>query len=551
VQILPIVERELRVAARQPKTWWRRLLTTAAALVVFSFFYLIFSQIGIPGIVGSQTFNALTIFGMLCSLLAGPLATADCLSRERREGTLGLLFLTQLRSPDVVLGKTAAASLDLVFGLVALIPVVALSMMLGGADVGQVVLAALTLFNIMFLSLATGLLASSVMSSGRVALTCTVLVLFGLTVCVPALGDALGLRFNNRGDTWFYVVCPSYAVHWCLRGVSGRQLLKTWEYWLNMGGMLVLAWTFLALACLRTAQGWQDLPVSAWALRWNERLARWSKGSPGLRRRWRQAMLEHNPIAWLEGRDRIGESTLWLLILGCMVLCSGGHLLVPQWPNQDFTILWPLWTHYILCTLIAIHAPRRLADDKQSGALELLLCTPLPPAEIVRGSMLSLRRRYGRTLLGMLVLDVFLVYAYLTGHGGWGTFWGNRGEMVWLSLCGLTVFPCQAWCLARVGLSQGLVQGNSSRATFLGAWKLGVLPWVLFALFLAGCSFTMKYLTGSSNIDDAVGYSGWILIHLAVCGACLARAQWRLRWHFRLLAAPRVPQPWWKRFWAY
>ncbi len=39
-----------------------------------------------------------------------------------------------------------------------------------------------------------------------------------------------------------------------------------------------------------------------------------------------------------------------------------------------------------VCLCLVIDAPRRLADDKQSGALELLLCTSLAAEEIVRGN---------------------------------------------------------------------------------------------------------------------------------------------------------------------
>src|SRR5215468_1333048 len=79
-----------------------------------------------------------------------------------------------------------------------------------------------------------------------------------------------------------------------------------------------------------------------------------------------------------------------------------GGLQAPAWPDEDVAIGWAIWAHYILCLWIAIQAPRRLADDKQSGALELLLCTPLTPREIVRGSMGILRRQFGRGLAGLL-----------------------------------------------------------------------------------------------------------------------------------------------------
>ena len=47
-------------------------------------------------------FSLLTGIEFTFALLTGPFLTADCLSRERREGTLGFLFLTDLGGFDVV-----------------------------------------------------------------------------------------------------------------------------------------------------------------------------------------------------------------------------------------------------------------------------------------------------------------------------------------------------------------------------------------------------------------------------------------------------------------
>ena len=54
-------------------------------------------------------FGVLTGTAVLYCLLSGVRSTADCLSVEKREGTLGLLFLTDLKGYDVVLGKLATA----------------------------------------------------------------------------------------------------------------------------------------------------------------------------------------------------------------------------------------------------------------------------------------------------------------------------------------------------------------------------------------------------------------------------------------------------------
>src|SRR5437763_1392894 len=60
---------------------------------------------------GGLLFGSLhfTLFWAIWVLV--PLLTADCISRERREGTLGLLFLTRLRATDIVFAKTLAQAL--------------------------------------------------------------------------------------------------------------------------------------------------------------------------------------------------------------------------------------------------------------------------------------------------------------------------------------------------------------------------------------------------------------------------------------------------------
>jgi ABC-type transport system involved in cytochrome c biogenesis permease component len=120
---LPIVDRELRVAARRPGTWWWRLLVALIGIVVVET-SLSNRYMGSPrGLSpGPQLFQALSALALVYALLAGLVYTADCISEERREGTLGLLFLTPLRGMDVVLGKLVATSLPGVYAMAAILP---------------------------------------------------------------------------------------------------------------------------------------------------------------------------------------------------------------------------------------------------------------------------------------------------------------------------------------------------------------------------------------------------------------------------------------------
>ena len=140
---LPIVDRELRVAGRQRVTHRVRLVAALLALVIW---FLL-------SVVGNQTstqraqaiFGTISILSLGFAMLAGAFLTADCLSEERREGTLGLLFLTDLKGHDVVLGKLVSTSLNSIYGLLAVVPMMGIPLLMGGITVGEFARTALVL----------------------------------------------------------------------------------------------------------------------------------------------------------------------------------------------------------------------------------------------------------------------------------------------------------------------------------------------------------------------------------------------------------------------
>src|SRR5438046_70390 len=120
--VLPIAERELRVSARRRATYWVR--TGLAGVAVFAGFCIFVFSIGLPAdFAGRRVFEFLAGLLFLYCLSHGRRSTADCLSQEKREGTLGLLFLTSLKGYDVVLGKVAATSFRGLYVVMAILPV--------------------------------------------------------------------------------------------------------------------------------------------------------------------------------------------------------------------------------------------------------------------------------------------------------------------------------------------------------------------------------------------------------------------------------------------
>ena len=109
----------------------------ALVTVVIGGAFLILAEAGIFGLgpngVGRGMFGTLTWICLAAALATGLFLTSDCVSEEKRDGTLGLLFLTDLRGYDVVSGKLLASSLRGFYALLAVLPVLGLPLLLEGS----------------------------------------------------------------------------------------------------------------------------------------------------------------------------------------------------------------------------------------------------------------------------------------------------------------------------------------------------------------------------------------------------------------------------------
>ena len=129
--IWPVVHRELRAGARRPLNHWMRVGGALGGVIIF---VIAVRNTPITS-VGGQIFVGIHQLLILMILCIVPAITADCISRERREGTLGLLFMTPLRSWEIVIGKVVAQVLTAVNTIwLAVIPMLAVPFVLGGVS---------------------------------------------------------------------------------------------------------------------------------------------------------------------------------------------------------------------------------------------------------------------------------------------------------------------------------------------------------------------------------------------------------------------------------
>ena len=121
MSLLPVIVRELRAQARQPQTYLLRLVGGIAlgCAIAFALWTLGTERDWLAAnpwfrsptpnpfqTFGTALFGKMNLFIFATIWLFVPLAAADAISRERREGTLPLLYLTELRALGIVVGKT-------------------------------------------------------------------------------------------------------------------------------------------------------------------------------------------------------------------------------------------------------------------------------------------------------------------------------------------------------------------------------------------------------------------------------------------------------------
>ncbi len=399
---LPIVDRELRVAARRKSTYRIRAWTAVIAFVVGLCAALpVLIGLGF-GSAGKSLYTTLTGFAFGLCLLAGVLLTADCLSEEKREGTLGLLFLTDLRGYDVVLGKFLAVSLNAFYGLLAILPITGLCLLLGGLTGSEFSRMTLALVNALFFSLAAGICVSAFgRDSQRVMGTTLGLVIFFAGILPALAGVAANVRFFAAWSwiEWVSPYCP-FA-----QALEPAYLGQPEKYWGALAASQFLGWSLLTLASTALPHRWLGQDATGGAGRLLRRWARRSGGGIAARAKARETLLPANPVLWLVNNELDFQRIAWLI-----VWAWGGTVLLTTMfaPGEEGTFMLSMYGvrpfGFLLKWLLALQACRFFAEARRSGALEMLLCTPLTSRDIIRGQVLALRRNFQWPVIALLLL---------------------------------------------------------------------------------------------------------------------------------------------------
>jgi ABC-type Na+ efflux pump permease subunit len=467
-RVWPVVQRELRATARWRGSRWLRVGGALGGVIVFC---SVSADVPFAEL-GTELFASvhLLLLFLICAIV--PALTADCIARERREGTLGLLFLTPLTASGVVVGKILAQVLRALTVWLAVVPVLAIAFLFGGitwADMAGFLVIELCAG---LLCLAAGVLASSLTESRPIAF----ILAFLLTAAFVSGSNRYmhwNIRRYARPVMWpgyrgrpssrivFMTGFPPATPVMQYQIATGRTVKRVTPGGRPLASRLpspgILAEDFafasiVLLVAIRIAgfcveRSWQDKIPSRRRQNWVRRCS-----TPLFRcwfaRRMRRT-LEWNPMAWLQQYSWRARLSKWgLCLLFVLMECA---IIDPAGPDALAGMVDALFL--VLAAAYTFAGVNSFLTDKRSGALELILVSPLSVKQIIFGRAWGLWKQFLPATLVLLASNI-LVHFMIPAGRYFGYYPGAAWNDSWFWLEDLEIaaiflmLPVFASCIA-------------------------------------------------------------------------------------------------------
>lgn len=537
MQFLPIVQRELLVASRKRATYLSRSLSAGILLAFFPSF-LNFQ----PSFAGPRLLQFLSVVVFLQCLLAGVRHTCDCLSEEKREGTLGLLFLTNLSGFDVVVGKMVAYSLPAIFNLVAAIPILAISVMIGGVTGTQIVSLSIAFLVITIFSLCLGAFISSRGLNERSVLVRTLVCLVTISLLPLAISDfTVRLsRFFSRLFINLQNLEPLTPLSWLAEAALALRNLSPLHFFneASRGFSSIFIYPLWTLVALSAA----FLAYSSWRIR--HRFGEPEKTEtrpvpPGRssrvyrRRRLALPRFRENPILWLALGGRSGRRTI--LFFCSFFLCFGILIRIGLENNwawvRPLVILGVYALHLLYKFLVTAETCRQLNQDKRSGVLELILTTPIRADQVVHAHIAATRSTWLPAGIALALMN----FIWMTEH----SFFREMGVLL---PCSIVLIAFDSYALAWRSVLNSLKGERYTRTVSKTFFRVMMPPMIVIMIVI---TFSMSAVARSETMQ--VIFTFWTTACVIYDLFLIFDARSRLA-HLRALAAgdvrtSRLPNP--------
>jgi hypothetical protein len=322
-----------------------------------------------------------------------------------------------------------------------------------------------------------GMFVSSISRSEKRAVNGTVLLTGFFVVLVPLLQRVVDMPFS-----------PTCAfLGWDDKSYSSQST----TYWTAVWSTLLISAMFIVLASLILPRAWQERPDTAQNAAWLSGGRRWTSRQKAARRR----LLNVNPVIWLATRAEQQTFLVWTLILSGSTVGLALWFIAGGIKMATFSILLLfLLMHLMLSMWVASEACAVFPAARDSGALELLLSTPLTMREIVDGHVIGMTRLFRGPLFALLVAEGILLVAYLTMGARQGIQARELGFALFAVGLFLTTSITDLFAVARYGMWVGLIEKRAGWAVTRTILLVLLVPVIVALPF--GCLWPLWPVVG-------------------------------------------------------
>jgi ABC-type Na+ efflux pump permease subunit len=493
------------VLVKSPGLYRTRIFNSLGLLFIGAGFAALYHYVGLRA--ATQLVPTVTFILLLVCLFAGVHLTADSISKEKREGTIGLLFLTNLTPFQIVIGKLIAHGLMGFYTILIVVPLLSLIMIVGGTRFSEVLSIGLVALNIMFFSASVGLWASAQHTERKKAAGTGTWMVVLFWWGIPII---LQLMRYFKFPEWSLQALSVFAVNGIFNSTfAGPRLTFLQSPWLSVAVNHLTAWAFIGWATYLLRTGWQDQPArSKYSLR--EQWRKLSLGNEAARLRLRQKLMDKNPFLWLASRDRLRSFSVWVFT----IIFSGFIVFMVAYGGAALNV----GMFMMVISLCSAHkfmasglAAQQLAVEQEQGTLEMLLSTPLKAETILNGQLrATLRQFQGPALLGLIMQLLAVVMIWYSDMFEELTVPITVGIAVYAAIYLLDIYAI-AW----MGMFGAVTVKDPKNAAGVAILRIIVLPGLIFGTVMALGSLGVWYWDLGFEPEPVMLLGFWFLLGIA------------------------------------
>jgi len=505
----PFIEREMRTAWRRQNPVNVRFWLAVGGFAV-SLFFMFFNP-GQLGTIGSEMHQLLFWAGIIL-IFQVPRTTAGMFAEDRRNGTLGLLFLCGIRPAELFTGKLLGAVLIAYTHLLGLFPFLAIAFLVGGVSIKLFVATLACLPALLFFAFAVCTLASVLTEDESAAQFMAYVLSAVICLATPAVFWVNGIFSDTQtmSRDWL-ALSPAFPAFVVGSGLGGGTSEQFWA-----GCAMTLIWSLLCLgiAGAVVVRVWRDRPKDAGYISWWAQAQSWWRGDQAWRRRLARRWLDSHPFTWIATRDRRQVNLAWLVIGTLLVLWAVACWCWPQrWPGPANFFLTCTALNLALHWLALFAAAKTIGTQRADGSLELLLSTPLKEADIVTDQLLALRNQFRPVAGAVIGVELLMMIA------GWlMRDWSVLAAIIYFSLWAVII----RWTAVYAGTYRftltcfwdSLVSGRPAYVAGRSLWEPFALGWWLWFIAM----LTRNFKPGSRINPLAFPEGNYIELLLLVVG---------------------------------